>query len=112
MFRNAIRSTAVVLAVAVLLSGCGLRRKKYKGIFVGNNSVEEQVGSRKSGFSDGWKKSAELHNIVAIKSEDLYRLYVLKKEGQLDTEAFWEKVFATNGIFDSQALYASEKKDP
>src|ERR1035438_5248191 len=29
MFRNAIRSTAVVLAVAVLLGGCGLRRKKY-----------------------------------------------------------------------------------
>ena len=29
MFRNAIRSTAAVLAVAVLLGGCGLRRKKY-----------------------------------------------------------------------------------
>src|SRR6201997_5376320 len=29
MVRNAIRSTAVVLAVAVLLSGCGIRRKKY-----------------------------------------------------------------------------------
>src|ERR1017187_7566640 len=29
MVRNAIRSTAVVLAVAVLLGGCGLRRKKY-----------------------------------------------------------------------------------
>src|ERR1017187_7919312 len=27
--QNAIRSTAVVLAVAVLLGGCGLRRKKY-----------------------------------------------------------------------------------
>src|SRR5450759_1929567 len=29
MARNAIRSTAVVLAVAVLLGGCGIRRKKY-----------------------------------------------------------------------------------
>ena len=29
MVRNAIRSTAVVLAVAVLLGGCGIRRKKY-----------------------------------------------------------------------------------
>ena len=29
MVRNAIRSTAAVLAVAVLLGGCGLRRKKY-----------------------------------------------------------------------------------
>src|SRR6267154_6439709 len=28
MVRNAIRSTAVVLAVAVLLGGCGIRRKK------------------------------------------------------------------------------------
>ena len=29
MVRNAIRTTAVVLAVAVLLGGCGIRRKKY-----------------------------------------------------------------------------------
>jgi outer membrane protein assembly factor BamD len=29
MVRNGIRSTAVVLAVAVLLGGCGIRRKKY-----------------------------------------------------------------------------------
>src|SRR5260370_11981100 len=29
MVRNAIRSTAVVVAVAVLLGGCGIRRKKY-----------------------------------------------------------------------------------
>ncbi|MCU1236484.1 MAG: uptake lipoprotein-like protein [Candidatus Solibacter sp.] len=29
MFRNAIRSTAAVIAVAVLLGGCGIRRKKY-----------------------------------------------------------------------------------
>src|SRR5258708_12624089 len=29
MVRNAIRSTAAVLAVAVLLGGCGLRRHKY-----------------------------------------------------------------------------------
>jgi outer membrane protein assembly factor BamD len=29
MVRNAIRSTAVVLTVAVLLGGCGIRRKKY-----------------------------------------------------------------------------------
>jgi outer membrane protein assembly factor BamD len=29
MVRNAIRSTAVVLVVAVLLGGCGIRRKKY-----------------------------------------------------------------------------------
>ena len=29
MVRNAIRSTAVVAAVAVLLGGCGIRRKKY-----------------------------------------------------------------------------------
>jgi outer membrane protein assembly factor BamD len=29
MVRNAIRSTAAVIAVAVLLGGCGIRRKKY-----------------------------------------------------------------------------------
>ncbi|MGD0569823.1 MAG: hypothetical protein ABSA78_15590 [Candidatus Sulfotelmatobacter sp.] len=90
--------------------GVQLRRKKYKGIFVGNNSVEEVVGTRKSGFSDGWKKSAELHNITAIRSEDLYRLYVLKKQGLLDARALWEKVFSTNGIFDANVFYTTEKK--
>jgi hypothetical protein len=90
--------------------GVQLRRKKYKGIFVGSNSVEEEAGTRKNGFGDGWKKSAELHNIVAIKSEDLYRLYELKKQGLLDTEAFWEEVFSTNGIFDAKSLGTAEKK--
>jgi hypothetical protein len=90
--------------------GVQLRSKKYKGIFVGSNSVEEEAGARKGGFGDGWKKSAELHNIVAIRSEDLYRLYVLNTQGQLDTRAFWEKVFSTNGIFDAKSLYPAEKK--
>jgi hypothetical protein len=79
--------------------GVELRRKKYKGIFVGNNSVDQPVGKRKGGFSDSWKKSAELHTIVAIKSEDLYSLYVLNKNVKLDANAFWKQLFSTNGIF-------------
>src|SRR5580765_7612390 len=43
MFRNAIRSTAAVLAVAVLLSGCGLRRKKYNNPITKDTQQPDKV---------------------------------------------------------------------
>ena len=43
MVRNAIRSTAVVLAVAVLLGGCGLRRKKYNNPITKDTQQPDKV---------------------------------------------------------------------
>src|SRR5450759_1791506 len=43
MARNAIRSTAVVLAVAVLLGGCGIRRKKYENPITKNTQQPDKV---------------------------------------------------------------------
>jgi hypothetical protein len=43
MVRNAIRSTAAVLAVAVLLSGCGLRRKKYNNPITKDTQQPDKV---------------------------------------------------------------------
>jgi hypothetical protein len=90
--------------------GVELRHKKYKGIFVGSNSVDEPAGTRKSGFSDNWKKSAELHGIVALRSEDLYELYLLRKEDQLDLGALWEAVFSTNGVLDISGFRPSKER--
>jgi len=75
------------------------RKKKYKGIFIGNSCVEETPDKRPWPFSDSWKKSAELSDICAIRTIDLYRIYLLHSERKLDVESFWEDVFNTKGIF-------------
>ena len=43
MVRNAIRSTAVVVAVAVLLGGCGIRRKKYNNPITKDTQQPDKV---------------------------------------------------------------------
>ena len=43
MVRNAIRSTAVVLAVAVVLGGCGIRRKKYSNPITKDTQQPDKV---------------------------------------------------------------------
>jgi hypothetical protein len=84
--------------------GLTLRQKKYKGIFIGTNSVEKALEERANAFSKSWKESAELAEICALKTEDLFRAYILHCEGRLDTNAFWSKVFSTKGIFESSFL--------
>lgn len=95
--------------------GVELRQKKYKGIFIGSNDLDHAPGERPNAYSANWKKSAELHQVAGIKTEELYALYVLKCAGKLNTEYFWTWLFATNGIFDiSQFLTAEgqgKKKD-
>jgi len=80
--------------------GRTLRHKKYKGIFIGNSAVTKPVKDRLNAFSDSWKKSAELSEICAIKSEELYYIYILHKQGKLELDVFWAKLFETNGVFD------------
>jgi hypothetical protein len=84
--------------------GMRLRKKKYKGIFIGTNAVEKRLEDRPYAFSESWRASAELAEICALKTEDLYRAYILHSEDKLDTDALWSKVFSTNGIFDSEFL--------
>lgn len=94
--------------------GTLLREKKYKGIFVGSNSVDKHISERPWAFSDNWIKSAELNQIVAIKTEDLYIIYLLKCLNKLNSEEFWRRLFGTNGVFDSsqylKMLTDDEKK--
>lgn len=80
--------------------GIRLREKKYKGIFIGSSAVDKPLKERPWAFSDSWKKSAELSEMCAIKTEDLYSIYLLNQENKLDINAFWLTFFSTNGIFD------------
>lgn len=83
--------------------GMQLRQKKYKGIFIGNNAWEVPLDQRpKRPFSNQWIKTAELAEVAAILSSDLYKAYALYQLGQLDTSEFWRRLFATNGVFDGK----------
>jgi len=79
--------------------GIRLRKKKYKGIFIGNNAISVPPDKRPNAFSAGWVKSAELSNICAIKSEDLYNIYLINSQNKININLFWEELFNTNGIF-------------
>jgi hypothetical protein len=76
-----------------------LRKKKYKGIFIGNNAINIPPDKRPNAFSDNWVKSAELSEICALKSEDLYNIYLINSQNNINLNLFWEELFNTNGIF-------------
>ena len=80
------------------------RLKNYKGIFIGSNAVNIPVDNRPAAFSKNWAKAAELSGICAMRTEDLYYVYVLNSKNKLDVNLFWELLFKTNGIFDITAI--------
>jgi hypothetical protein len=94
--------------------GIRLRGKKYKGIFIGNSSVDKPLNERPWPFSDSWQKSSTLSEICAIRTEDLYTIYTLKCQQNLDVDKFWKTLFTTNGIFDVKPFVkaAGEAKLP
>lgn len=91
--------------------GIRLKEKKYKGIFIGNSAVDKPLKNRPWAFSDSWQKSAKLSEICAIKTEDLYMIYLLKQENKLDIDKFWKAFFETNGIFNIKQFIPSQDKE-
>lgn len=84
------------------------RDTKYKGIFIGNSSVESEPTERQWPFSDSWVKNAQMHNICAITSSDLYRIYELLSAGTLDSTVFWRDLFETNGVLDARRYLTTD----
>lgn len=82
--------------------GRTLRQKNYKGIFIGNSAVNKPHKERDWAFSESWSKAAELSEICALKTEDLYFLHLLNDRGKMDRDKFWRDLFETNGIFDME----------
>jgi hypothetical protein len=91
--------------------GRTLRHKEYKGIFIGNSAVAKPIKDRPNAFSDSWGKATSLSKICAIKSEELYYIYLLHKRGEMNLDDFWTKLFTTNGIFDIKPLLPKKKTD-
>jgi len=46
-----------------------------------------------------------------MKTEDLYVVYVLSRRRLLDLDAFWEKLFTTDGLFDRLEYWAALASD-
>ena len=84
--------------------GRQLKGKNYKGIFIGNSSVSLLPDERPYAFSDSWKKNAKLSKICAIKTVDLYAVYVLNFQKKINVKFFWEELFNTDGIFNIKSI--------
>jgi hypothetical protein len=86
--------------------GVELRLREYKPIFIGNSAVDKPFGERPYPFSDSWRKNAQLQRVAALRAEELLGIYVLERQGELDRDAFWRDVFATNGVVDLRSHLA------
>ncbi len=86
-----------------IFRGISLRKKAYTGIFVGNSSREDPPRRREWPFSKNWVEQAELFGYAAIRTEDLYILYLLDRTGRLDRDEFWRGLFSTKGPYNMRA---------
>ncbi|MFZ0455493.1 MAG: hypothetical protein WAM24_17240 [Ignavibacteriaceae bacterium] len=86
--------------------GRSLRQKNYKGLFIGSNAVNKPLHERPWAFSDSWTKAAELSSICALKTEDLYFIYLLYSKKKIDIDKFWDDLFNTNGVFNMKSYFA------
>lgn len=83
--------------------GMSFRKKKYHGVFVGNSAIGEPPRSRIWPFNNNWVEQAEMRGYAAVRTEDLYVLYLLDQTGRLpDREEFWRALFAAEGPLDAR----------
>jgi hypothetical protein len=82
------------------------RKKTYTGIFVGNSAREEPPRLRMWPFNKNWIEQAEMRGYAAIRSEDLYVLYLLDRTSRLDRNALWRGLFSTKGPFNMRPYWA------
>lgn len=75
------------------------RKKKYKGIFVGNRGVATGITECREPLNKDWIDTAVLGEIVVLDTQDLYELYCRNRDGNLDKDQFWKILFGTNGVF-------------
>lgn len=82
------------------------RDVKYKPIFIGNNMIETEPSSRPIPFTANFSKKAEIADIAAVQTEDLYRALLLNEKSALDRTRFWQAILSTRGVVDMTYLRA------
>lgn len=78
--------------------GISQREKKYKGLFIGNSAVDKPHDQRLHPFPGSWTKAAELSEICAFTTSQLYHAFQKDCAGQLDRDLFWKTIFECNGV--------------
>ena len=76
--------------------------KEYKGLMVGNGSRTRPPRWRVWPFNSNFVGNAEKRRHAAIRSEDLYVLYLLDRRDEFDREGFWHALHGTRGPFDAR----------
>jgi hypothetical protein len=87
--------------------GIADRQVRYKPLFIGNPAADRPPHTRQPPFSTSWLRAAELGEIAAILTEDLYRAVLLHERGELNSDEFWSAIFTTNGEVDPSKLRAA-----
>jgi hypothetical protein len=78
--------------------------------FISNSAVTKPIKDRPDAFSDSWKKAAKLSQICAMKSEELFLIFISHKRDKVNLDDFWIKLFTTNGIFDIKSFLPKQPK--
>lgn len=76
--------------------------KEYKGLMVGNGSRTRPPRWRVWPFNSNFAGNAQKRRHAAIRSEDLYVLYLLDRRDEFDREGFWRELHGTRGPFDAR----------
>ena len=104
MVRNAIRSTAVVLAVAVLLGGCGIRRKKYDNPITKDTQQPDKVLFDKA-INDIEHSRFEIARLLLQNLINTYDTSEYLAKAKLAIADAWFREGGSHGLAQAEAEY-------
>jgi len=104
MVRNAIRSTAAVLAVAVLLGGCGLRRKKYNNPITKDTQQPDKVLFDKA-INDIEHSRFEIARLLLQNLINTYDTSEYLAKAKLAIADAWFREGGSHGLAQAEAEY-------
>jgi outer membrane protein assembly factor BamD len=104
MFRNAIRSTALVLAVAVLLGGCGIRRKKYSNPITKDTQQPDKVLFDKA-INDIEHSRFEIARLLLQNLINTYDTSEYLAKAKLAIADAWFREGGSHGLAQAEAEY-------
>ena len=104
MVRNAIRSTAVVLAVVVLLGGCGIRRKKYTNPITKDTQQPDKVLFDKA-INDIEHSRFEIARLLLQNLINTYDTSEYLAKAKLAIADAWFREGGSHGLAQAEAEY-------
>ncbi len=72
----------------------GIRAKQ---VFIGNASPLVPLEEREFPFGHNFDQQARAQGVIAFRSEDLYHVYRMVEDGELEASVFWKNLFTRSG---------------